>query len=244
MIDSVAVSDYSLQTLGHRAKANEGYKMKFDYIKEAHRTLSGEFHGDKVGVAFLGDTLGNAIKAADELDGIKKALYYGKSVNGRLIYNGDIPATKLKEHGYSVDLIHGIIGAHTESAELLAALSNALYDDTAFDTVNIKEEVGDLLWYLAIIAKACDFTLEDAQQVNIAKLRARYPDKFTEDKAIDRDLTAERNVLETRTAVETVGDLRYTEKLEILESANNGVAKRLMPQEADALIKEANGEKI
>lgn len=218
----MVLSDYSLQTLGHRAKANEGHKMKFDYIKEAHRTLSGEFHGDNVGVVFMQDSISNAIKAADELDVIKKALYYGKTANGRLIYNGDIPASTLKDYGFNIDLIHGIIGAHTESGELLIALSNAVASETpnSFDTVNIKEEVGDLLWYLAIIAKACDFTLEDAQRVNVAKLRARYPEKFTEDKAIERDLTAEREVLES------------------------GVAQRLTPEEADALIKEANGEKI
>lgn len=216
--------------------------MKFDYIKEAHRTLSGEFHGDKVGVVFMQDSLDNAIRAADELDAIKKALYYDKASNVSLINDGDISADTLKDYGFDVDLIHGIIGAHTESGELLSALSNALASETpnAFDAVNIKEEVGDLLWYLAIIAKACNFTLEEAQHVNIAKLRARYPEKFTEEKAIIRNLGTEREVLETFVESETVGSIRYTETLEVL----GDVAKRLTPEEADALIKEANGEKF
>jgi len=36
-------------------------------------------------------------------------------------------------------------------------------------------------------------------QINIEKLKARYPDKFTSDKAINRNLDIERKVLEDGT---------------------------------------------
>lgn len=37
---------------------------------------------------------------------------------------------------------------------------------------------------------------EEAMEVNIKKLRTRYPEKFTEELAINRDLTNERKILE------------------------------------------------
>jgi len=44
-----------------------------------------------------------------------------------------------------VDLLHAIMGLVTESGELEEAIS-----ENKIDEVNIKEEFGDLLWYLAI----------------------------------------------------------------------------------------------
>lgn len=45
-------------------------------------------------------------------------------------------------------------------------------------------------------AKYWSIDLEEAMELNIAKLRARFPDKFDTDKAINRDLDVERKILE------------------------------------------------
>jgi hypothetical protein len=39
--------------------------------------------------------------------------------------------------------------------------------------------------------------MKEVMDINIKKLEARYPEKFTEDKAINRDLEAERKILES-----------------------------------------------
>ena len=49
-----------------------------------------------------------------------------------------------------VDLLHCIMGLVTESGELEEAISK-----NELDVVNVKEEFGDLLWYLAIGYTAC-----------------------------------------------------------------------------------------
>jgi len=62
--------------------------------------------------------------------------------------------------------------------------------------VNAREEAGDLLWYLALIARALGTDLETIARTNIEKLRTRYPGKFTAEAALNRDLEAERKTLE------------------------------------------------
>ena len=68
--------------------------------------------------------------------------------------------------------------------------------DDELDLVNVKEEIGDLLWYIAIMLNVLDTDFETVMRTNIAKLKARYPDKFTEEKATHRDLNKERQILE------------------------------------------------
>lgn len=97
---------------------------------------------------------------------------------------------------YRIRLIHGLLGVQSESGELADALKKTLYYGQPLDLVNVVEEIGDICWYLAILADACGTTLEQCQRRNIAKLRQRYPDKFTEAEAATRDLQSEREALE------------------------------------------------
>ena len=95
-----------------------------------------------------------------------------------------------------IRLLHGAMGLCTESGELQDQLKKHIFYGKPLDLVNISEECGDLFWYLAETLTAIDARFVDVMQRNIDKLRARYPEKFTEDKAINRDLVAEREVLE------------------------------------------------
>lgn len=96
----------------------------------------------------------------------------------------------------SPDLLHGAIGLATEAGELLDALKRAMYYGARLDRTNIIEELGDLEWYLALIREALGVSQDDVQRINIEKLTARYPERFTSDGALNRDLTRERAVLE------------------------------------------------
>jgi len=93
-------------------------------------------------------------------------------------------------------LLHAGIGLATEAAEFLDALKKHIFYGKELDRVNLKEEIGDLQWYCAIALDELDSTFEEVQDTNIAKLKARYPDKFTEERAEVRDLPAERKILE------------------------------------------------
>lgn len=159
-------------------------------------------------------------------------------------------------------LIHAMSGMVTEVGELAELLEASLFHDQALDLEHVDEEVGDLLWYVALYHNARGLTMPVVGPVNvsrdrpythvlmlaavavgglvdvlkrhwfygkemdtgkadrcsgellglvasyalvrgvsvgrlmaanIAKLRARYPQKFTEHDALNRDLGVEKN---------------------------------------------------
>lgn len=73
-------------------------------------------------------------------------------------------------------LLHGALGCGTEAGELLDAVKRATFYGKPVDAVNVVEECGDLLWYIAIALDAVGATMGQAMARNVAKLRARYPD--------------------------------------------------------------------
>ena len=96
----------------------------------------------------------------------------------------------------SARLLHAAIGLVTESGEFIDALKKFLFYGRPLDLVDLKEELGDILWYAAVAMSALDTTFEEEMDRVIRKLRTRYPEKFTTDAAINRDLFSERNELE------------------------------------------------
>lgn len=93
-------------------------------------------------------------------------------------------------------LFHGMVGICTEAGELQDMVKKHVIYGKPFDRLNIKEELGDILWYVALAADAYGFTLEEVMQRNIDKLQARYGDKFSSDAALNRDLEREKAALE------------------------------------------------
>jgi len=93
-------------------------------------------------------------------------------------------------------LLHAGIGLSTESGEFLDALKKHIFYGKELDKVNLAEEMGDLFWYMAIVADELGFEFEEVMERNITKLKARYGDKFSEEKAEKRDLDSEREILE------------------------------------------------
>ena len=104
--------------------------------------------------------------------------------------------TRLNEDG-TKRLLHAGIGLSTEAGEFLDALKKHIFYGKELDRVNLKEEMGDLFWYLAIACDELGVEFEPLMETNIAKLKARYGEKFTEHKAENRDLDTERTILES-----------------------------------------------
>ncbi len=95
------------------------------------------------------------------------------------------------------DLMHAGMGICTEGGELLDLSKKHTFYGKPVDWHNAAEEIGDTLWYCAIAARALGLSLEQIAQLNIDKLKARYPDNFSPEKAINRDTGAERQIIET-----------------------------------------------
>ncbi|MCI4437579.1 MAG: hypothetical protein JHC33_12300 [Ignisphaera sp.] len=200
----------------------------------------------------------------------------------------DLAMRTNNDKGLRRNRLHAVTGIVTELGELIDAYKRNIWYGTALDTTNVTEEVGDILWYIALLSYCiksdaltlepipdyfnpftasalsedeptdnerilvqllnCSldagklalfvsdefisnipsqgsveefhaqidmqlFTLhtglrefsalaevdmEKAAEINIAKLKARYPGKFTEEAAINRNTVTERNLLESQ----------------------------------------------
>ena len=95
-----------------------------------------------------------------------------------------------------MDDVHMIFGMQTESAELADAYKKHIAYGKELDLVNVKEELGDLMWYIANMCNLHGWDMRDLMETNINKLQARYPEKFTNENAMNRDLSKERTILE------------------------------------------------
>lgn len=91
---------------------------------------------------------------------------------------------------------HAVYGLVTESGELLDAIKKAKIYGQDLDKVNIVEELGDLMWYMALLVDELGVDFENVWEKNIKKLELRYPEKYSDEKAKNRDLGAEREILE------------------------------------------------
>ena len=90
-----------------------------------------------------------------------------------------------------IRVLHALLGLSGEVGELSEAVKKWLYYGKPLDAMNIKEELGDVLWYMALLCNTLSLDLWDVMEANIRKLKVRYPEKFTEEKALKRDTAAE-----------------------------------------------------
>lgn len=182
------------------------------YIKDATRTESdyvvycASFNDDCVERFY--QFLQEFVKLAQWADIWKKFLMYRKGalpakMDGPFSVHTPLRINELRAHYIQTNfarLFHGAIGLLTEAGEILEAIQA-----DKIDMVNIREESGDAKWYLAIIDDQSTYSVgmspEEIFRTNILKLRARYPEKFTEALAIGRDLVTERKVLEANVAL-------------------------------------------
>lgn len=72
---------------------------------------------------------------------------------------------------------HALYGMAAEVGELLGLYQKRLQGH-ALDSEYIKKETGDILWFIAELCTVNGWSLGDIMQLNIDKLKARYPDGF------------------------------------------------------------------
>jgi len=95
------------------------------------------------------------------------------------------------------EILHGTLGIVTEAGEIADVLKKHLIYGKVLDKVNLKEELGDITWYVALLIRRLQTSFEKVFDVNIEKLYVRYPEKFTEESALIRDIAKERALLES-----------------------------------------------
>lgn len=61
------------------------------------------------------------------------------------------------------------------------------YQGHEIDNVELKKELGDLLWGIAEFCTVARWELEEIMEMNIEKLRKRYPEGFSEERSLNRE---------------------------------------------------------
>lgn len=117
-------------------------------------------------------------------------------------------------------LLHAVLGIASEMGELADQMKRHLYYGKPLDLVNMAEELGDVEWYLPLGADALGLTLGHLMRSNLAKLKNRYPEKFTADASDERNTALERLILEQHVDAPEEGD--NPELAKGLEQARNG----------------------
>jgi NTP pyrophosphatase (non-canonical NTP hydrolase) len=84
-------------------------------------------------------------------------------------------------------LINGVMGLCGESGEAIDLVKKHLAQGHELDKEKLAKELGDIAWYLAETAYAIGYPLEDILQMNIEKLKKRYPEGFRTECSLNRD---------------------------------------------------------
>lgn len=83
-------------------------------------------------------------------------------------------------------LLNAVLGLSGESGEVADHVKKHLFQGHELDRMAVVNELGDVLWYCALLADAVGVDLETAMELNVAKLQNRYPDGFSKERSINR----------------------------------------------------------
>ena len=84
-------------------------------------------------------------------------------------------------------VLNGALGLFGEGGEVADLVKKAYMQGHPLDKAHIAEELGDVCWYVAELATALGYSMEELMRENIDKLRRRYPEGFEAGRSINRD---------------------------------------------------------
>lgn len=82
-----------------------------------------------------------------------------------------------------MDLNHMALGVAGEAGEIVDCIKKHTIYNQPLNVVNLKEEIGDMLFYVTRILDTQELTIEECLQANQDKLNKRYPESTYTDSA-------------------------------------------------------------
>lgn len=80
--------------------------------------------------------------------------------------------------------IYTALGLAGEVGEYVELVKHKEYHSWTIDRDLIREELGDIAWYLAVACDSWHMTLEEVLQANIDKLQQRYPAGYSHEESM------------------------------------------------------------
>ena len=101
---------------------------------------------------------------------------------------------KLSKRTYPVgktkneNLTNFALGFVSESAEVADEIKKVVFHGHELDKDEIEKEIGDTLWYMAMLAETLGTNLETIAKKNVKKLELRYENGFSEEASRNRKI--------------------------------------------------------
>lgn len=73
-----------------------------------------------------------------------------------------------------------------EAGELANLTKKVFVHGHPYDPDKVIDELGDILWYIAVYADGIGVPLSEVAERNLAKIARRYPDGFSTDASLNR----------------------------------------------------------
>lgn len=83
-------------------------------------------------------------------------------------------------------LLNGVMGLNGEAGEAIDIVKKHMFQGHPLDREHIAKELSDCMWYIAVAAEGCGYALEEIVEMNVKKLRARYPEGFSAEQSLHR----------------------------------------------------------
>lgn len=83
-------------------------------------------------------------------------------------------------------VLNGCLGLSGEVGEFNDMVKKWIFHEKPLDEIHAQKEIGDVLWYIALICHSFGWNMDIIMQQNIAKLRSRYPEGFDVVKSANR----------------------------------------------------------
>lgn len=85
-------------------------------------------------------------------------------------------------------LANMIMGVQGESGEVADIIKKHLYQGHELDILHIREEIGDTMFYIVNLCNILYIELEDLLYENNNKLLKRFPEGFSKERSVNREI--------------------------------------------------------
>jgi len=91
------------------------------------------------------------------------------------------------KEAFSQQTLNAALGVAGEAGEVADMVKKLFFHQHPTTSEELMTELGDVLYYVATLAGIWGFPLEAVAQMNIEKLKKRYPDGFSTERSVNRD---------------------------------------------------------
>lgn len=75
-------------------------------------------------------------------------------------------------------ILNGCLGLSGEVGEFNDMVKKWIFHEKPLDVEHAQKELGDVLWYIAMICHSFGWDMSQIMQMNVDKLKTRYPEGF------------------------------------------------------------------